>query len=251
MVQNIFSIADGVSSKVDEVLWENNIYSWDDFLENFDRITCIPFSKLEKIRDEILVSKEELMKNNLSYFKNKLPAKEHYRLAKYGKIAYVDIETTGLSKYSDIITMIGIYDGETARTYVHGEDLDEARERLREFDIIVSFNGKCFDLPFIEFKFGEKYDFIHLDLRYMLKEFGLAGGLKNIERELGVVRDEEVENVDGFEAVRLWHRYKRGDEDALRKLLKYNKEDIVNLKYLLEWYLDNKLENKAGVLINE
>ena len=54
------------------------------------------------------------------------------------------------------------------------------------------------------------------------------------------VRDEQVKNVDGFEAVRLWRRYQRGDEKALETLLIYNKEDIVNLKFLLNWYLDKK-----------
>ncbi len=188
------------------------------------------------------------------YFKDKLPAKEHYRLAKYGRIAYVDIETTGLSKYYDKITMIGIYDGKNPKIYVRGDNLEDAREYLKEFDIVVTFNGKCFDLPFMEHKFKEKYDIIHLDLRYMLKEFGFSGGLKKIERELGVVRDEEVANVDGFEAVRLWRRYERGDEEALRLLYKYNEEDIVNLKYLLEWYFEKKgvLEtNDEGIVSND
>jgi len=76
----------------------------------------------------------------------------------------------------------------------------------------------------MEHKFKEKYDIIHLDLRYMLKEFGFSGGLKKIERELGVVRDEEVANVDGFEAVRLWRRYERGDEEALRLLISIMKK---------------------------
>ena len=60
---------------------------------------------------------------------------------------------------------------------------------------------------------------------------------------MGIQRDDEVENVNGFEAVRLWKKYKNGDVNALRKLLIYNKEDIVNLKYLLDYYLKNKILN--------
>ena len=40
--------------------------------------------------------------------------------------------------------------------------------------------------------------------------------------------------MDGFEAVRLWHCYRRGDRQALRKLILYNLTDVVNLVELME-----------------
>ncbi len=95
-------------------------------------------------------------------------------------------------------------------------------------------------MPFIEHHFSCKYDFIHLDLRYMLKELGLQGGLKSIENQLGINRDADLKGIDGFEAVFLWHQYKRGHHESLRKLLRYNEQDIVNLKSLLDYYLDKK-----------
>ncbi|NIA09681.1 MAG: exonuclease, partial [Nitrospiraceae bacterium] len=33
---------------------------------------------------------------------------------------------------------------------------------------------------------------------------------------------------------RLWHEYERGSDDALELLLKYNREDIVNLETIIE-----------------
>jgi len=159
------------------------------------------------------------------------------------RVAFVDIETTGLSRYSDEITLIGIYDGEEQHLFIKGKNLHDARQKLREFDIIVTFNGKQFDLPFIEHHFCEKYDCEHLDLRFMLKEFGLKGGLKAIEKELGINRPEEVADVDGREAVRLWRRYISGDQKALGLLVKYNREDVVNLKTLLEWYVNKKTKD--------
>lgn len=245
MLKKTFCHIDGISQITERLLWENGIDSWDVFLEKYPEISCIPTSKLEKIKNELEFSKEHLENGNLKYFIPKLDSKEHYRFFNYGKIAFVDIETTGLSKWTDDITMIGIYDGENPRSYVLGIDLDDAIDHLKQFDIIVTFNGKTFDIPFIEYKYKEKFDAIHLDLRFMLKEFGLKGGLKAIEQELGLSRDEEVANIDGFEAVRLWRRYKRGDEDALNKLYKYNKEDIVNLKFLLEYYLNRKKKELA------
>jgi hypothetical protein len=135
---------------------------------------------------------------------------------------------------------LGIYDGVKSHLYVNGKNLPEAALKMKEFDIIVTFNGKQFDIPFIQHHFNCTYDFVHLDLRYMLKELGLYGGLKSIEAQLGISRDASVVGVDGFEAVRLWHRYQRGCEASLQKLLKYNEEDVVNLQTLLNYYLQTK-----------
>ena len=240
MLRKTFCHIDGISERTEKIILDDGIKDWDYFIENFDKINCLPKKKLGKIKNEILFSKKMLDENNLNYFKQKIPSKLHYRLFNHGKIAYLDIETTGLSRYTDQITMIGIYDGEIAKSYIAGIDLEEGYKKLEEFDIVVTFNGKTFDMPFIEYKADKKYDLIHLDLRFLLKEFGFSGGLKNIEKELGITRDDEVVGVDGFEAVRLWRRYKNGDENALRKLLIYNKEDIVNLKFLLDFYLEKR-----------
>ena len=57
--------------------------------------------------------------------------------------------------------------------------------------------------------------------------------LKKIERDLGIARSDEIDGVDGFEAVRLWHRYQRGDKKALQTLISYNNADIMNLEPLM------------------
>ena len=240
MLQKTFCHVKGISLAFEKTLWDSGIGHWDDFLTKSGQLQELSQNKKEKITEELLLSQKALAKNDLQYFKNTLPPKEHWRLAGLGKTAFVDIETTGLSKWADQITVLGIYDGIQADVYVQGKDLPQAKDRLKEFDIIVTFNGKQFDVPFIEHHFTEKYDFIHLDLRYMLKELGYQGGLKVIERQLGIQRDTSIQNVDGFEAVHLWHRYKRGNLEALNKLVEYNKQDIVSLEKLLEHYLQNK-----------
>jgi hypothetical protein len=55
-----------------------------------------------------------------------------------------------------------------------------------------------------------------------------------VERTLGLRRDPAIQGVDGFEAVRLWHRYRRGDRAALEKLALYNLTDVANLVELVE-----------------
>jgi hypothetical protein len=241
MLKKTFCHTSGITLETEKVLWANNINSWEDFFNKYEQIDFLSQSQLNKIKNELTISQEYLNTKNLNYFKQKLPNKEHYRLKDYGKIAFVDIETTGLSKYTDYITLIGIYDGKNPHIYVRGQNLEDAKEHLEQFDIIVTFNGKLFDIPFIEHKFNCKYDIIHLDLRFMLKELGLSGGLKNIEKIIGIKRDDEVEDINGFEAVRLWRKYENyNDKEALNLLLKYNKEDIINLKYLLDYYLKQK-----------
>jgi uncharacterized protein YprB with RNaseH-like and TPR domain len=54
-----------------------------------------------------------------------------------------------------------------------------------------------------------------------------------VEQKLGISR--ESAGITGWDAVLLWNRYKKyRDEAALQTLLKYNEEDVVNLKTLRE-----------------
>ena len=74
-----------------------------------------------------------------------------------------------------------------------------------------------------------------MDLCFASRKIGLRGGLKSIEREIGLARDEDIAGVDGFEAVRLWRRWeRRGDKDAFARLLDYNRADVVNLETLAD-----------------
>jgi hypothetical protein len=98
--------------------------------------------------------------------------------------------------------------------------------------MIVTFNGSCFDLPFISSKLGIKFDQLHVDLRFAFSKLGITGGLKRIERAFELERSPETKNLDGFDAVTLWHKYVNGDDDALKLLKRYNAEDVIGLKIL-------------------
>lgn len=152
--------------------------------------------------------------------------------------AYLDIETTGLSRYCCDLTVIGIGLEEAGRIEViqlieadlHEEKLLKA---LQGVDEIYSYNGSRFDLPFIKAKLAVdlKQCFRHTDLMYDCWRKNLKGGLKVVEEKLGIKR--RLRNVDGRVAVQLWWDYvDNNDAWALRALLEYNQEDVVNLRVL-------------------
>jgi hypothetical protein len=70
---------------------------------------------------------------------------------------------------------------------------------------------------------------------FPLRRLGYHGGLKSIERQLGLQRDGALKQVNGYLAVLLWREYKRGNRGALDTLIRYNLEDVVNLQYLADF----------------
>jgi len=150
------------------------------------------------------------------------------------KVLFVDIETEGLSKDKNDITIIGVYHRGVYRPFIKGLNLQRAFEFLSSIPIWVTFNGENFDIPFIKKKFPElSTPYIHIDLFKLTAAVGLKGGLKKIEKQLGINR--KTEGMNGYDAVRLWRRWEdSGDRSALRTLILYNREDVINLKKIME-----------------
>lgn len=152
--------------------------------------------------------------------------------------AYLDIETTGLSPIDCTVTVIGIHicNGDDTRfIQLVGKDItaDSILEALNGVNTIYTYNGSRFDLPFIHCRLGINLAELvnHHDLMYDCWQNNLYGGFKSVERQLGIER--RLQEVNGYEAVRLWWRYvDYFDLDALNTLLEYNREDVVNLKTL-------------------
>ncbi|MFC1994292.1 ribonuclease H-like domain-containing protein [Chloroflexota bacterium] len=152
--------------------------------------------------------------------------------------AYLDIETTGLSYGSAGITVVGIYlvngvDSKLVQLVGEEVTINNLLETLGNANIIYTYNGSRFDLPFINTSLGtdltNKYH--HHDLMYDCWRCNLKGGLKSVEQQLGIPR--QLHGIGGFEAIMLWRRYRiHNDRNALNTLLEYNKEDVVNLKVL-------------------
>ena len=151
---------------------------------------------------------------------------------------YLDIETTGLSRYDCDLTVIGVGLEKERKIEVIQlieDDLYEEKllKMLEGVDEIYSYNGSRFDLPFTETKLrlDLKQCFKHTDLMHDCWRHNLKGGLKVVERKLGI--DRKLKDVDGYVAVQLWWDYVNNrNQQALKNLLKYNEEDVVNLRVL-------------------
>jgi uncharacterized protein len=237
MLNNTYIHIPGVGKNLEQKIWAQGIHTWEEFLELEEKI-LIPPARKARICEEIKKSSEHLASKNYCFFSQCLPSAEHWRAysAFSDSVAFVDIETTGLSQHRDKITVVGIYNGKESKTYIRDINLDEIVEEFSKYKLLVSFNGARFDLPFIKSEFPDiEFNQLHIDLMYPLRRIGYSGGLKNIEKMLGISRSEDTEGITGFDAVRLWKNYeKRGDQEALDILVKYNKEDIVNLKTIIE-----------------
>lgn len=246
MLQNTFLHIPGISKETEQDLWRNNIYSWSEFLENYKELNLSSFKK-ERIHKHIKKSIKAYNKKDYQFFLDNLPPNLHWRVYPElkQKCCFLDIETTGLSKCRNDITLIGMYNGNKSKIFINGDNLDKFPKELNKYDMIVTFNGKCFDLPFIRSKFPElDINKFHIDLRFTMCTLGYSGGLKLIEKKIGITREEDLQDIDGFEAVRLWYKYKKGDLDALDLLIKYNKADIENLKTMMDFTFNQLKEQE-------
>ncbi len=165
-----------------------------------------------------------------------LPTPETWQLYRDrpDEAVFLDIETTGLDPEEHEITVVGAMTGGQSAVFVKGVNLEEFPEYVAKRPLLVSFNGFRFDVPFLQARFPEaRLDQPHIDLYFVLRLLGYRGGLKSIEKQLGIERDAKVREVEGVGAIRLWQRYCQGDAESLEQLIRYNLADVGNLVELL------------------
>jgi uncharacterized protein YprB with RNaseH-like and TPR domain len=230
-IENSFLPVHGVGEKTERRLWREGITHWDDFEKS-----SVGSVTGKRIGEFIESARDHLDAGNMEFFADAFPSGSRWRLYENFReqTCFFDIETTGLdARHSEVTTVSFHRAGETT-TLVRGEDLTQAaiETELRKAGLLVSFNGKRFDVPFLEQSFSLSIDQPHIDLMYPCRRLDLTGGLKAIEHAVGIDRDRP--DLSGRDAVRLWHQYERGDEQSLRTLVSYNRADTVNLQLLLD-----------------
>lgn len=166
------------------------------------------------------------------------------------RVCFLDTETTGLSGGTGTMAFIvglGFFvdDGFRVRQYFLRDPGDEPAmvealmDRLPEFDGLVSFNGRAFDVPIIENRFilaravPPLRDMPHFDLLHparRLWRYALSScALTSLEREVLGVRRDQADVPSGVIPF-LYRDYLRtGDARDMKRVLYHNRIDILSM----------------------
>lgn len=158
----------------------------------------------------------------------------------------IDIESTGVHKDHSYIQAIGILVGGSESNFIQVfiDNKDEEIDLLKAIspyiykDEYISFNGKNFDIPFINYKlitYGldildpkshlDLYQYIRSNKAYMnLNNYGL----QDLEKYLSIERDELV--FSNYEQ----SYYSIVEDEKIKKILLHNKYDVLNTYHSLK-----------------
>ncbi|HKV23183.1 MAG TPA: ribonuclease H-like domain-containing protein [Candidatus Acidoferrum sp.] len=251
MLQHTFIHIPGIGRQTELELWKGGIHNWDD-ADRFEKRFGVVGARIQKRLDEYIpASRKAILQRNAAFFERLSTLGEAWRVFPEfaDQCVYLDIETTGLSTVFDRITVVGLYDGRKYKVFVDGENLDELPGHVKQYSVVVTFNGATFDLRFLRLRFPELVlPPIHIDLRWITRKLGFKGGLKAVEEKFGLKRANEVEDISGYDATVLWAKHLRGEKGALEQLIQYNTEDVVHLKAIMEIAYDKLCEKTTAYL---
>lgn len=167
-------------------------------------------------------------------------------------ICFLDIETTGLSRKFNKIYLIGLLYFNTESeswtltqlfaNHIDNEDklLKKLNDYIRKFDLIITYNGDSFDLPFInnrceihkiENSILDKDSFdIYRKIRTYSPYLNFENlKLKTIEENLGIYREDKY---SGKDCIDFYYQYMESKDIMLKeKILQHNYDDLY---YLLD-----------------
>ncbi|MEM2878885.1 MAG: ribonuclease H-like domain-containing protein [Candidatus Hadarchaeales archaeon] len=162
------------------------------------------------------------------------------------KVAYLDIETTALKANEGRIVAIGLMKGDNLEvkfgTTVEDESLmlEWLKRELEGCDLLVTWNGESFDIPFIL----SRAVFHGIQMRPLLQVHSLdlyewskshlllsSHRLEAVARFIGI---SVMGNFHGGDVPTLTKLAEGGDEDARRMIVEHCREDILLLRRVHE-----------------
>lgn len=169
------------------------------------------------------------------------------------KAGVLDIETTGLSPAKNKFILGGLYsfgEGNIHQFFAENRSeeasaLKSFTEKLSQLDMVITYNGRHFDMPFIEKRLERLLNKpasmpYNLDLYLILngyspiKKFVPNLKQKTVENYMGLWQNREDE-ISGAESVELYNTYERNrDPDLEAKILLHNSDDVLQLTKLLK-----------------
>ena len=176
------------------------------------------------------------------------------------KLVVADIETTGLSPARCAVVLGGALsaaDDGLRVVQFFGDTVDDEKEllerytdHLSQFDVVITYNGNKFDLPFLEKRMKSRKlepskldSLFSLDLYRVLKKHSHLPELlpnmrqKTVEIFMGE-SEERTDEIDGGESVQLYYEYVSSSgsckAEILDRILLHNRDDIVRLGSMLK-----------------
>lgn len=168
------------------------------------------------------------------------------------KIIFFDIETTGLSVHYSTFYLIGCVYPEKDIWHLRQwlsdglrdelQVLQEFFEFIKQFQVMIHFNGERFDLPYLSHcanQYGMETNFeqlIQIDLLKKIRPYKTILGLSNLKQKslehfLHIYR-EDIYN--GGELIPVYEQYQQSkDENLLHLLLLHNEDDLKGMLQLL------------------
>ena len=190
---------------------------------------------------------------------------------KINEIAFIDVETSGLSSGSGtLVFLVGIcYLDDTGIRLVQVFLDDPINERnyleclddlLSKFQLLISYNGKTFDIPIMKTRYimnrmHHQFDTkAHLDLLILARKiwkYSLESkSLSVIENEILNFHRSESE-VPGWLVPQIYYDYlQNGDSNLLTGVFYHNKMDILSLSALFQ-FIVSLVSNEKNILDNE
>src|SRR5512135_754296 len=182
MIESTFQLAPGIGAYRERQLWDAGVGSWDALP---GATVGIVSPRLDgRIRAAVGAAREALRARDGERLACMLPVRERWRLyrAFAEDAAFLDVERAG-----EEITVIGVLDRDGPRLFLRGRDLDDFPAAAARWKLLVTYNGRSFDVPALEATFpGWKAPHAHVDLRHVWTRLGHQGGLKLLEHVTGV-----------------------------------------------------------------
>ncbi len=172
-------------------------------------------------------------------------------------VIYVDIETTGLTAGTPLflIGVLGHFDGDLRVVQLLARDYTEEAASLSHFvtmldasKVIVSFNGKSYDLPYIRdrclfmgvpFRLRQAHiDMLHVGRRIWGRQLPNCK-LQTLEQY--ICRRTRQGDIPGAEIPNAYHRFvKSGNAVQMRDILHHNALDLLTTTEVLLRVLEGK-----------
>lgn len=181
------------------------------------------------------------------HLEQKVGDREILGLYEQREVVFYDIETMGLRDCPLFLTGL-LYteeDGLVVKQYLargldeEGVVLSLLAGTLREYDCIITYNGKRFDIPFTRQRMTRHdvdhcREHAHADLMYAARRQWTLSNYKlsTVERE--VLGEERVDDVPSSQVPHIYNKYLReGDLGVLEGVLEHNLDDLVSLAQIV------------------